>query len=105
MMRCDRRGVRGAEVWAALPTDADASRYPAWWLVLGSVGCGGNDRRGEYFACGEAKLWQTMANPCPRGQTCTRCQCSNSRCSQYRCVGGCVSTPGGSSDLREVSDG
>ncbi len=75
MMRCDRRGVRGAEVWAALPTDADASRYPVWWTVLLLPGCGGGGC-GEPGAECECTAFQSEQN---RKKACGRLSDSGGR--------------------------
>jgi hypothetical protein len=93
MRRCDRRGVRGAEIWSRIPTDQHASSYPGWWLVLTLPGCGtfgsGKNRIGEVFKCSEAS-WpaQTQSNDCPPGDNCD-CRCTSNTCSRYECIG-CV---------------
>ena len=106
MMRCDRRGVRGAEVWAALPTDADASRYPVWWFVLGVPGCGPGGREfeyGEVIPCSTLPTGSVDTNPCPDGKFCTSCKCANRTCSQHKCVK-CESTPSGGNDIGQIAN-
>ena len=91
MMRCDRRGVRGAAVWAALPTDANASMYPAWWFLLGAPGCGGYElganRLGDAFDCSEEGVLQFPDEECsriPKEERCG-CTCVSNSCSRFSC--------------------
>jgi hypothetical protein len=96
MMRCDRRGVRGAEVWAALPTDADASSVPIFWFML--PGCGG--RCGDPGAVCECPRSTTARK---KEQTCERLKDSSGRA--MVATGRCVCSSSGGLCVAECKGG